>query len=239
MPGNNASPQFTDWMENMERRMRELETSQRQRRTGQVGGTYKVLDGDPDVEAGVERIEIGEIVHPFTDPVDQTDFGMIVRADSAAGNDNQPVFMVDSGGPLIPGDKGFIQALNATEERSHASTSFTGGYAIWFVGVLGRVISMQLQIRVGTGITVAEAQLDTFNLNSGNATSDAIALTADNVYNTYTWHWNPAGDLDPNDVWGVRIDTRVVTGAGTIDVAKPRWCVQRSAVAVDTNVTGT
>ncbi len=61
MSGNNTPHGLQDWMAEMERRLRDLETAPRARRTGQVGGRYVVLDDDEN-----ERVILGELVDPIS-----------------------------------------------------------------------------------------------------------------------------------------------------------------------------
>lgn len=223
----NSDPNLARELAEMRRRLDRLERSPR------------LTNASASDDAGVKRIEFGKIAHPLSDPVGAEDFGIIGRNSAGA-----EVFLVDSGGSRVPGDKGFIQAAaggstNATPQDTHTSTSFVESWSSWFVGVLGSVVTVQLLIAAGTGITAAEARLRTTGLNSGDATSDVIPLTANNSLVQYTWSWNPGGTVAAGDVWGLLIDTRIVTGAGTMTIVKPRFCIQRSEVGITTNVTGT
>lgn len=178
------------------------------------------------------RVEIGNITHPYSNPANQDDFGIIIRDDGGV-----PVFMVDSGGALIPGNPGFISDKN--EQNSHTSSSWTDDeFITYFVGSTGEVMSMAVQYRCGTGITSAEMRLSSYFVNSpgSDATTEAYSLTCDNAYHTDILHWNAGVPVNPNDVWAVESETRITGGAGTIDVRRPRWAMLRSAVAVDTNI---
>ena len=183
---------------------------------------------------GTKRIQIGEISHPYSDPEGEPDFGIIVR-----DGDATPVFMVDSGGALIPGQPMFLQnsQSNGASAHTHTSSSWTDSdWNLWFVGITGTVVSLSLQILAGTGITSAEARLQTNGINSGDVTSEAIALTCNNTFVSYTWHFDIGADPNPNDTWSLRIETRITGGSGTLNVFQPRWGVLRSAIAIATNV---
>lgn len=206
----------------MKRRIGELERSNPLQRASTHDGTET-------------RIELGEVTHPYSNPVGEDDFGMIVRSDEGV-----PVFMVDGGGALIPGTPGFLQALGPVNFRSHTSTSWTASWQYRFVGSLGGVFSTSLQITCGSGITAAEAKVVAFDGAIAGVDTDVdssiIDLTCNGSAVSYTWHFNPGYDLDPNDVIRFQIQTRITGGSGTLSVTEPRWGVTRSVVAVDTNI---
>lgn len=230
MSGDNTPHDLARLIRRLEHRIRDLETGQQARRTGQEDGAYVVEDENEN-----ERLTIGVFEHPYSNPVNQDDFGILQK--DAAG---AVTFLVDSGGATIPGDRGFVQeaanSSSGTPSVTVTSTSFTETWSVWFLGRLGAVVSISSLIDVPSGVTAAQAQLRTSGLDGGDITSDPITLTPNSV-TEYIWHWNPGGSIDPNDVYAVIIDVKVVTGSGTITAYKPRWYVQRSAIAVDTNVT--
>lgn len=212
---------------------RELrDMKQRLRKLERRNSLQRASSSDP---AGQRRVQIGEIVHPYSEPTPNlTDFGLIVRND-----DGTPVFMVDRGGALIPGlpcqmQNGFS---NGASNHSHTSGSWTDAeWYGYFVGMTGTVITVNLNIRCGAGISAAEARLRTNSVNSGDVTSEAIALTANGSYVEYQWSWDTEATVNPNDVWYFTIETRITGGSGTLDVYQPRFAVLRSAFAIATNV---
>jgi hypothetical protein len=216
----------------LERELRDLK--QRIRSLERRNSLQRAAANQPD---GTSRIQIGQISHPYSkpDPGDE-DFGLIVR-----NEDGTPVFMVDGGGALIPGLQSFIQNGDSSGASAHFHSSTSWTDALWypyFVGLTGTVVSISLNIKVGAGISSAQARLVTQGVNSGDKTSNPIALTASGSFVSYVWHWDIDSAVNPNDVWYLSIDTRITGGAGDIDVYQPRWCVLRSAVAIATNVTG-
>ena len=179
------------------------------------------------------RVEIGEILHPYSNPVDAEDFGVIVRDDAGV-----PIFLVDSGGLTIPGNQANLFD-NTEAAHTHTSTSWTDSdWYQFFIGITGEVVSVRQSITCGAGITAAEAKLVVTQTSGNNYESDAIALTCNGSSVLYTWHWNHGETLDPNDAWRLGVETRITTGAGTMSLWRPQWATLRSAVAVDTNVTG-
>lgn len=187
-------------------------------------------------DGNTTRLQVGRISHPFSNPIGADDFGLIVRAE-----DGTPVFMLDSGGPLIPGQTGFIQNGDSSGASAHTHSSGAWTDAQWplyFVGLTSQVMTVSLAIRCAPGVTTAQARLLTSGIGSGDKNSNPITLNCTGNYENYQWHWNNGGDLDPNDIWIINIETRVTGGAGDINVYQPRFAISRSAVAVDTNVTG-
>ena len=182
------------------------------------------------------RLELGTFSHPYSNPVGLDDFGAVVR-----NEDGAPVFLVDSGGLTIPGNPVQLQNGDASGSMVHGHSSGSWTDALWnhyFVGMTGEVFSVDLNLQCGAGISSAQARLVTNAANGGDNTSDPITLNCTGSYESYRWHWNPGVTVNPNDVLYFTIETRITGGAGTINVYQPRWSVLRSAVAVDTNVTG-
>jgi hypothetical protein len=212
MSGNNTPADLTQLLRKLEHRIRDLETGQQARRTGQEGGSFIIDDEDE-----VTRIELGAITHPITSA---DTYGL-----RAYDSDGRDVFLLTDNGLEIPAM--VASTHNPSAGNSTTSTSYATMYRFYFPRVPTDGFRYRGQISCGAGISTASVRLRAVDLDTATeiAVSDDKSLTCDASFHTYLFDWLHQADLDTVNPEGmvVTIQTKVDTGSGTITVADPQF----------------
>ena len=235
MSGTNLPTDLRSWMNLMERRIKDLETAPRVRRTGQRGGTFKLLN-----EAGTESyVDFGA----ETDGAGTDTFGVMLRD----GDGIVQAITDDQRGQMYPA---FNQSPFIGQQQKTSQTTSSASYvrmwknglfhvpveAVKFEFTVNMPAGAVGTVRCGEESTGATTNAVSADNSGGGGATDFVCTCAWETLMQASWGGTDYTVGGAGQFWRFYIEVLLASGSGPVTVYEPDYFIAGSDAFLSANV---